>query len=129
MTAARARAGQAAASTPERIDWRAEPLRLLMVAARGCLSCAAWNREIRPGFAGSAEGRAAPLLIVDIDGPWPDGLALARRPTLTPTFVLLRRGAELSRLESYPGDRSFYPLLAGMLTQAGIDASDKELGG
>lgn len=129
MAGAPALAGMAARIAPDRIDWQAEPLRLLMVEAKGCLYCAAWEREIGPGFAGSAEGRAAPLLVVDIDGPWPDGLALARRPTITPTFVLLRDGAELSRLEGYPGDQFFYPLLAEMLTQAGPDAGDKELGG
>lgn len=123
------RALPAAATTPDRIDWAAAPVRLLMVEARGCIYCAAWHREVGPGYPRSTEGRAAPLLVVDRDGPWPDGLALARRPTITPTFVLLRDGVEQSRLEGYPGDEFFYPLVAGMLARAGVDAGHKELGG
>lgn len=102
----------------ERIDWQSTPLRLLMVERRGCIYCAAWQREIAPGYAGSAEGRAAPLLRVDMDGPWPDGLALARRPYATPTFVLLENGLELARIEGYPGKDAFYPQVAAMLDQA-----------
>ena len=85
-----------------------------------------WDREIAPGYAASAEGRAAPLLRVDIDGPWPDGIVLDRRPVITPTFVLLRDGAELKRLEGYPGDTFFYPVLNGIMKDAGVAPGGKE---
>ncbi|MFV0386248.1 thioredoxin family protein [Paracoccus sp. (in: a-proteobacteria)] len=111
------------------IDWQAAPVRLLMVEQAGCIYCAAWHREIGPGFAQSAAGRVAPLLIVDLDGPWPDGLVLNRRPLITPTFVLLRDGKELSRLEGYPGDHYFYPVIAELLTKAGMLATNKEADG
>lgn len=124
-----ARSAEPVPVAPDRVDWNAAPVRLLMVEAKGCIYCAAWRREIGPGYASSSEGRAAPLLVVDRDGPWPDGLALERRPTITPTFVLLRDGMELSRLEGYPGDQFFYPLIAGLLAREGIDANEKELGG
>lgn len=124
-----ARAGGAGPIAPNRVDWTAAPVRLLMVEAKGCIYCAAWRREIGPGYPASSEGRAAPLLVVDRDGPWPDGIALERRPTITPTFVLLRDGMELSRLEGYPGDQFFYPLIAGMLAREGMDASEREIGG
>ncbi|RNF35418.1 SoxS protein [Paracoccus methylarcula] len=101
----------------------------MMVEQEGCIYCEAWDREIGPGFPKSSEGRTAPLLRVDIDGPWPDGIALDRRPTITPTFILLRGGAELSRLEGYPGDQYFYPLIDGMLTDAGIAAASGKAGG
>ena len=90
--------------TADAVDWQAQPVRLMMVEQAGCIYCAAWDREIGPGFPKSSEGRAAPLLRVDIGGPWPDGIVLDRRPTITPTFILLRDGAELARLEGYPGD-------------------------
>lgn len=106
------------AGAGERIDWRRTPMRLLMVDRPDCPSSAAWRREIAPGYAGSAEGRAAPLLRVDLDGPWPDGLALARRPVVTPTFVLLSKGLELARIEGYPGADAFHPQLAAMLADA-----------
>ncbi|MDB6176835.1 twin-arginine translocation signal domain-containing protein [Paracoccus sp. Z330] len=107
-------------ANPVTIDWDAAPVRLMMVEAKGCIYCAAWNREIGPGYPASAEGRAAPLLRLDIDGAWPNGIALERRPTITPTFILLRRGAELARIEGYPGDQFFYPVIAQMMTRAGI---------
>ncbi|WP_323716793.1 thioredoxin domain-containing protein [Paracoccus aminovorans] len=96
----------------------APALRLLMVRRRGCVYCAQWDREIAPVYAEHPEGKAAPLMVVDRDGPYPDGLALARRPWLTPTFILLRGGAEVTRFEGYPGAERFFPVLRDMLAQA-----------
>lgn len=93
-------------------------LRLMMVRRRGCVYCAQWDREIGPGYARHPDGRAAPLFMVDADGPYPDGLALARMPWLTPSFILLRDGIEMARFEGYPGAAKFYPVLHGMLGQA-----------
>lgn len=101
-------------------DWREKPLRLMMVDQVGCIYCARWDAEIGPGFGNSAEGRTAPLLRVDIDGPWPDGIVLDRRPSMTPTFILLKNGAELGRVEGYVGETYFYPVLAEMFQQAGV---------
>ncbi|MDO5705449.1 MAG: SoxS protein [Paracoccus sp. (in: a-proteobacteria)] len=98
-----------------RLDWTAAPMRLMMVEKPGCQWCAAWRAEIGPGYATTPTGRTAPLLVVDMDGPYPDGLALDRRAWLTPTFILLRRGQEIGRIEGYPGADRFYPALAGLL--------------
>ncbi|MCZ0960351.1 SoxS protein [Paracoccus benzoatiresistens] len=97
----------------------AGPLRLLMVEKEGCVYCAAWDRAIGPGYAASDPGRAAPLERVDIHGPYPDGLALARRPFVTPTFILLDGGSEVGRLEGHMTAQQFYPALADLLAQAG----------
>lgn len=102
------------------VDWQKTPLRLMMVERDGCIYCEAWDREIGPDYAASATGRTVPLMRVDIDGPYPDGLALARRPTITPTFILLRQGLELERLEGYPGPRYFHPVMAEIMARAGI---------
>lgn len=109
--------GHAMPSATSPANWAEQPVRLLMVAQQGCIYCARWDREIGPNYGQTSEGRRAPLLRVDIDGPWPDGLALARRPTMTPTFILVRNGQEISRLEGYPGDRYFYPLINDMLNK------------
>lgn len=93
-------------------------LRLLMARRRGCIYCAQWDREIAPVYDRHPEGRLAPLLTVDLDGPWPDGLVLARRPWLTPTFILLRGGVELVRFEGYPGQERFFDVMRDMLTEA-----------
>lgn len=118
-----AMAAPAAAESP---DWAESPVRLLMVETPGCIYCAAWWREIGPGYPQSAEGKAAPLLTTDLDGPWPDGLALDRRPVITPTFILLKEGQELARLEGYPGDEFFYPLIGRMLAEAGLDPAHRK---
>lgn len=93
-------------------------LRLMMVRRKGCVYCAQWDREIGPIYSQRPEGRAAPLFSVDVAGPYPDGLALARKPWLTPSFILLKSGAEVTRFEGYPGADKFFPVLADMLAQA-----------
>lgn len=98
---------------------RAAPeLRLMMVRRKGCVYCAAWDREIGPVYASRPEGRAAPVFMVDVDGPYPDGLALDRRPWLSPTFILLRDGQEVMRFEGYPGKDRFFEVLGVMLDEA-----------
>ncbi|WP_246020724.1 SoxS protein [Paracoccus subflavus] len=97
----------------------AEPgLRLLMVEKKGCIYCLAWDRSVAPGYGASDAGRAAPLMRVDIYGPYPDGLVLARRPFVTPTFILLDNGVEIGRLEGYMTAPQFHAALSGMLAQA-----------
>lgn len=96
----------------------ADPLRLLMVEKVGCVYCEAWDRNIGPGYAASDAGRAAPLMRVDIHGPYPDGLALARRPFVTPTFILLDGGSEVGRLEGHMTAAQFWPALNALLDQA-----------
>lgn len=98
--------------------WGCNGLQLMMVRRRGCVYCAQWDREIGPGYARHPQGRAAPLFMVDVDGPYPDGLALDRIPWLTPSFILLRDGIEIARFEGYPGADKFYPVLQDMLGQA-----------
>lgn len=104
----------------------ARGLALLMVDRPGCVWCLAFRREILPGYAARPEGRAAPLSVIAIDGPWPDGLALDRRPYLTPSFILLRDRREVARIEGYPGKRHFWPLLRDMLDRdAALNAAPR----
>ncbi|MCG6111406.1 MAG: SoxS protein [Paracoccus sp.] len=94
--------------------------RLMMVESPACHHCRAWHAQIGPGYAASRAGRAAPLIHVDVDGPYPDGLALDRRPWITPTFVLLSDGFERGRVEGYVGARHFHPVLEAMMREAGL---------
>lgn len=120
LTVSAAQAGGA------RIDWTAQPQRLLMVGRDGCIHCRAWHAQIGPGYADSAAGKAAPLLIVDMDGPWPDGLVLARRPFVTPTFILLNGGVEVARVEGYALPERFYPAINDMLATTATKAATKK---
>lgn len=97
-------------------------VKLLMVERRGCIHCAAFRRDIAPGYGASVQGRQAPLVAIDIDGPWPDGLALGTAPYLTPTFILLRDGVEVSRILGYPGADRFYPMLSQIMQETGVAA-------
>lgn len=97
------------------LDWRRQPLRLMAVTSRDCPQSAAWLAETAPDLARHPTGRLAPLLLVDIDGPYPDGLLLDARPRLTPCFILLRQGAELGRFKGYSGKDHFHAALKALL--------------
>jgi hypothetical protein len=77
--------------------------------------CAQWQSEIGPIYPKTTEGRAAPLRSIDLHQPIPDDLVLASPPRLTPTFILVDDGHEVSRLEGYAGDLFFWQLIAGMI--------------
>ena len=100
--------------------------RLVMAEEAGCFWCARWNAEVGDAYDLTAEGRAAPLVRVDIHGELPSSLSFANRLVYTPTFVLMRDGHEISRLEGYPGEDFFWALFQNMLDDAGIDWRDAE---
>ncbi len=108
-------------AAPLRPDWKVRPLQMMMVTSPACHFCRLWREEIGPDYAASAAGRMAPIFEVDVAGPFPDGLALDRRPRLTPSFILLDRGTEIGRVEGYVGKRHFYPVLEEMMQRAGLD--------
>ena len=97
-------------------------LQLLVAHDATCGDFARWQREIGPSYAQTAAGRAAPLLDVAMDGPWPDGLALASRPRATPTFILIDNGREIGRIEGYGDAAGFRTRLSGLLRQGGSGA-------
>lgn len=89
---------------------------LVMVEQTGCEWCARWNAEIAPAYPNTREGQYAPLRRVDLRA-LPDDLKTARRVTFTPTFLVVHDGRELARLEGYPGEDFFWPLLERLLTE------------
>ena len=94
----------------------AEP-NLVIVDQPGCIYCERWDAEIAPAYPHTAEGQFAPLIRADLrEGP-PDGITYARRVTFTPTFLLIKNGAEIARLEGYPGEDFFWPLLTKILIE------------
>lgn len=104
----------------------ATPLRtaadeLLMFEEPGCIWCARWNAQIGPVYPKTPEGQAAPLRRLDIRDPLPDDITLERPAFYTPTFVLVRDGRELSRIEGYPGEDFFWGLLDMMLEKHDLE--------
>ncbi len=93
---------------------RAEPT-LVMVERQGCVYCAMWDETIAPIYPKTPEGQFAPLQRVDLRAGSPDDMTFARKVVFTPTFILMDDGAELARIEGYPGEDFFWSLLERML--------------
>ncbi len=94
--------------------------RLVMAEAEGCMWCEKWEAQIGPIYPKTAEGKAAPLMMVNARVPMPEGITLKRPIVFTPTFILTVDGQEIERIEGYPGEDFFWGLLGMMLKQAGI---------
>lgn len=92
-------------------------LELLMFEQPGCIYCAQWDAEIAPEYPRTAEGRTAPLRRLQLHAPLPPDLDLRQAPVFTPTFVLVSDGVETGRIEGYPGEDFFWPLLSDMIAQ------------
>ena len=90
---------------------------LVMFEQKGCAYCRRWDNEVSQAYANSAEGRQAPLRRLDIHDPVPADLAITRPVQFTPTFVLVEDGAEIGRIEGYPGEAFFWGLLDQMLDE------------
>lgn len=99
----------------------ASDLQLLMFEQPGCIYCARWNAEVAPEYGLTEEGRAAPLRRLPLREPPPDDLTLASPPIFTPTFILVEDGVESGRIEGYPGEDFFWPLLADLIAVAARD--------
>ncbi len=95
--------------------------RLLMAEEAGCFWCARWDAEIADIYPKTPEGQAAPLIRFDMHGNAPDGITLKSRVRFSPTFILVRDGVEIDRIEGYPGEDFFWGLLGMMLDRAAID--------
>lgn len=93
---------------------RAE-LVLAMFEQSGCAYCIMWDNEIGPIYPKTTEGAVAPLRKFELRAKLPADVALTSPPQFTPTFVLLRDGVEIGRLEGYPGEDFFWGLIGKML--------------
>lgn len=99
---------------------------LWMAEEQGCLWCARWNEEIAHIYPKTEEGRAAPLKRYDIHATRPENVVLERPVHFTPTFILVHDGAEVGRIEGYPGEDFFWGLLGQLLQRADKVRNDAE---
>jgi thioredoxin-related protein len=88
---------------------------LIMFEEPGCMWCARWDRDVGDAYHMTAEGRRAPLLRRYIGDGAPEGVTLASSARFTPTFVLVEGGREVGRIEGYPGEDFFWPMLGVLL--------------
>lgn len=97
----------------------AADLELVMIEQPGCIYCARWDAEVAPEYPLTAEGKVAPLRRLQLRAPLPEDVTLASPAVFTPTFILLADGIEQDRIEGYPGEDFFWPLLAAMIDAVG----------
>lgn len=93
---------------------------LLMAEEAGCYWCGRWNADIAEIYPKTAEGQAAPLRRYDLMAEHPEA-TLLQPVRFTPTFILVKNGVEVGRIEGYPGEDFFWGLLGQMLERANID--------
>lgn len=102
---------------------KADGLTLMMVDLEGCPFCLMWEREIEHIYPQTAEGRCAPLMKVDLHDPLPADIALQTPVHVTPTFVMLRDGREVARIEGYSGEDFFWFQLETAIEASGVDCA------
>lgn len=95
--------------------------RLLMAEEPGCPWCARWDAEISEIYPKTTEGQMAPLVRFNMHQQVPDGITLNSQVRFSPTFILVKEGVEVDRIEGYPGEDFFWGLLGMMLERAGIE--------
>ncbi|WP_421708553.1 transcriptional regulator [Algihabitans sp.] len=99
-------------------------LELVMFDSAACPFCRQWDEEIGGIYANTPEGRAAPLRRVDLHETPPSDLREIQRGVIyTPTFVLMLGGEEVGRIAGYPGEHFFWPLLANLLDEVGVQTN------
>lgn len=107
---------------------QASAAELLMYRRDGCPYCAAWDREVGPGYNNSSFGKVAPVRMVDVHGARPQ-IALRSPIIYTPTFVLVDEAREIGRIEGYSSNDFFYGTIARLIgqlpasAQGGLSAS------
>lgn len=96
---------------------------LVMVEQAGCHWCERWDEEIGVVYHKTTEAKRAPLRRVDIFD-LPKDLTFDTRPQFTPTFVLFEQGVEIGRIQGYPSEDFFWPLLNRMLDKLPSSRTD-----
>lgn len=84
---------------------------LVMFRRAGCPYCQTWDRVVGTVYPKSDLGQQFPLRVVDLDRDPPFDAKLAGTVRFTPTFVLVKDGREVGRIEGYPGEEFFWGLL------------------
>lgn len=81
---------------------------LIMVTASNCPWCEAFEDEVGAGYPKTAEARILPLRRHDIYDATPADMTGLVPATMTPTFIIIRDGAEAGRIVGYPGAELFW---------------------
>lgn len=100
---------------------RAMAAELVYVHELGCPYCRQWERQIGPVYDKTSEGRHAALKPIDKRDSALARLKLTRPVRYTPTFILMDDGAEIGRIEGYPGEDFFWSRLGRLVDKLPAD--------
>ena len=81
---------------------------LVMITSSHCPWCEAFEDDVGEGYDRTEEALIYPLRRHDFYKPMPDDLAHLTPATMTPTFIVIRDGAEVGRIIGYPGAELFW---------------------
>ena len=81
---------------------------LVMITSSHCPWCEAFEDDIGKGYDLTEEALIYPLRRHDFYKAMPDDLAHLTPATMTPTFIVMRNGAEVGRIIGYPGAELFW---------------------
>ncbi len=90
---------------------------LVMFRQALCEWCEVWDDEVGIVYNKTQEGKRVPIRQVDIHDKRPSDLGAIKPVIYTPTFVLVKGGVELGRIQGYPGEDFFWGLLSKMLKE------------
>lgn len=96
---------------------RADAAELVYVSEPGCPYCRAFDERIGPIYGKSTESRQAPIRRVERADLARMELRIDRPVRYTPTFILAEGGAEIGRIEGYPGEDFFWAMLQRLLVR------------
>ena len=81
---------------------------LVMITSSHCPWCEAFEDDVGKGYDLTEEALVYPLRRHDFYKAMPDDLAHLTPATMTPTFIVMRNGAEVGRITGYPGAELFW---------------------
>ena len=81
---------------------------LVMITSSHCPWCEAFEDDVGKGYDRAEEALTYPLRRHDFYHKMPDDLAHLTPATMTPTFIVMRNGAEVGRIIGYPGAELFW---------------------
>ncbi|MAB03957.1 MAG: hypothetical protein CL688_05120 [Candidatus Puniceispirillum sp.] len=81
---------------------------LVMITSSHCPWCEAFEDDVGKGYDLTEEALIYPLRRHDFYKAMPDDLAHLTPATMTPTFIVVRDGAEVGRIIGYPGAELFW---------------------
>ena len=90
---------------------------LVMITSSDCPWCEAFEDDVGKGYNLTEEALIYSLRRHDFYKAMPDDLAHLTPATMTPTFIVVRDGAEVGRIIGYPGAELFWWRLSEFTAQ------------